>query len=163
MKTLLPVYLGAPLLVIVVQIYLLWFLVFSALRQIKLLPRTYSAADNPELFFGGTLLAGTFLIASGSFSSLFQAARFFIDSPSFLQKDMLLFFGQSFLVVTAAVLLYVGLQVMHLQIVWRKEGRVLTMPVSVLLSMLAGGLALALWFVVKEVMDGMTPRIISLQ
>ena len=163
MKNTLPFHLLSPLLLMLMQAYLVGLIGLASLRGMKLLKRPFSATDNPEILLAGTILAGLFLVASGDFYGVWQAARFFADRPGFFPKELLAFWLQALLVLLPVTLLYIGLQVVHLQVVWRREERVLTMPVSVLLAAAAVGLALVLWMTVKEMIDSIAPRIIQFE
>lgn len=161
MTNTLPFHLLPALLLMLAQIYFFLLIGIAALRGMKLMKQPLSATDNPELLLSGTILAGLFLIASGDFYGLWQAARFFVDRPVFFPKELLVFWLRSLLLLLPAVLLYIGLQLVHLKAIAFWGERVLTNPVSVLLSVAAAGLALVMWMAVKEVVDGMAPRIMQ--
>lgn len=163
MKTLFPPYIVLPSLLLVVQTYLLICITLPLLRRIKLLKKPYAGMDYAETLLATILLLGVLFISSADATGLFQAARTYDNPQELIEKTTLQFFARSFLVILLMSTLFIGLNYLNMRLWFRDYYKSPGLPLSMLLSAIAVALALTGWFTCKEVIDGITPKLINLQ
>lgn len=163
MKTLFPLHTVFTFWLLIMQTYLLVYIVLLALRGMKLLKRPYSGMDYAELLPASVILLSTLLISSADASGILQAAKFYSDKYSLMKEPFILFFARSFMVVLFFNLLFIVLNFLNIRFWFRDNYNAASIPVSLLLCAISLGFAIVCWFTCREVVDNMTPRLIDFQ
>ena len=161
MIKLFPAYIGVSFAELVIQTYLLVYATLLMLRRMKLLRRPYSGMDYPEALLAGILLAGVLLISAADGPGVFQATRSYSEQRSSMGMSSFLFFARAFLVVLFFSLLFVILNYINIRLLFRRDLQVANWPVSILLCAIAIGIMIVCWFACREVVDGLTPKLVN--
>lgn len=163
MKTLLPLHITFTFWLLILQTYLLAYITILILRAMKLLKRPYSGMDYAESLPLVVVILGSLLISSADINGLFQAAKFYNYQQGLLEKSFFLFFARSFVMVLFFNLLFIATSFLNIRLLFPGHYKAPSMPVSLLLCALSIGIALVCWLTCREIIDNITPRLISFQ
>lgn len=163
MNTLFPLYIGLVSLLLIVQTFLLIYITFLFLRQMKILKQPYGGMEYSESLLAATILGGVLLISSADISGITQATKSYGEDQALFGARLLSFSGRSFLVVLLLAVLFIVSNIISIRILCRGDYQLLTLPVSMLLCAINLGFVLIFWSIGREIIDSITPRIINFQ
>lgn len=153
---------GFPVLLLVVQIFLICFACRTALRGMGILRKPYNGMDYGLMLYAASLMLGMLVIAASNAENLFQSARVYMDSSGNPFQQTILQFTKLFFIVLITGLLFLSINYANFKLIAGGNKEEPGMPVSILLSSIALGSTVLFWIITKELTNLLTPKILGI-
>jgi len=154
-----------PILLIVIQGFVLLFGAITILKRLKFLKTPYAGMEYSQLLVGAAFILGVFLISTGSTASVFQSFKTFQNANGSVLTNTFSKFSQFFVVVVVFEVLFflVGLLSVKLFAGFGKSNQVEAgnMPLSILVAIVLVGFSIVFQFCTGEMVDYITPKYIN--
>jgi len=154
-----------PIVLIILQCFVLLFGSITILKRLKFLKTPYAGMEYSQLLVGAAFIFGVFLISTGSTASIFQSFKTFQNGSEGVFTNTFSKFSQFFVVVVVFEVLFflVGIVSVRLFAGFGKANQVNegNMPVSILVAVVLIGFSIVFQFCTGEIVDYITPKYIN--
>lgn len=155
-----------PIVICLVQLFVIIFLVVIILRKFKILRLPFAGVEYGEAIFVSSIILASFLIAISDIGAIFQAYKSLENRGDQLLKPLLVKAGQ-FSVVVLFFILLLGLVVYLFYVLFRKLNKASEKPINeniplcILLAVVTIAFGLAFQVMVKENIEALIPRYLN--
>lgn len=166
MKELLSFDILLPVVITLIQVFLLLFICLSVLRKIKIIKMPYAGMEYSQAIFAGTILFAVLFLSTAGIPSIFQSFKTYQNQEIQLLRPIFSKSGQVLLVILffqilLGALIYLASKVLFgmgkgLQEI--EEGNI---PFSIFISVMVLGFSIVLQFMAKEMMEYITPHFLD--
>ena len=154
-----------PLVWILLQSYLILFIIIFFLRRFRILKTPVSGMEYSQVAAAMGLLLGGIFISTGDISSIFQSAKILQNGTGNVFQNMLSKYSEYFLMLIAVMSAYLTLGILNNRIFFRetkKDGSdESNLPLGVLVAAINLGLSVVCWFCFKELAETFTPVFVN--
>jgi hypothetical protein len=166
MNTILRFEMLIPILLLVMQSFVLLFIGLFILRRLKLLKLPYAGMEYSQLIVTASILFGVFFISTADTGGLFQTFKTFQNANSKVFSNTFYKFSQFFLVVFFFEILFglISFFIIKLLLGFKgtlKEIEEGNIPASVLMGVIIICFAIILQHSGREVIDYITPKYLN--
>jgi len=155
-----------PIVISVMQLFVVIFLVVVLLRKLKILRLPFAGVEYGEAIFVSSIVLASSLIAIADIGAVFQAYKNLDNRGEPLLKPLLVKSGQFSIVVLFFILL-LGLVVYLFYVLFRKLNKSSEKPVNenipfcILLAVVAIAFGLTFQAMTKEIIEPLIPRYLN--
>lgn len=155
-----------PIVISLVQLFIIIFLVLMLLRKLKILRLPFGGVEYGEAIFVSSIILASFLIAIADIDAIFQAYKNLDNRGEELLKPLLVKAGQFSIVVLFFILL-LGLVVYLFYLLFGKLNKTSEKPINeniplcILLAVVTIAFGLAFHAMVKDIIELLIPRYLN--
>jgi hypothetical protein len=154
-----------PILLIILQEFVLLFGSITVLKRLKFLKTPYAGMEYSQLLIGAAFILGVFLISTGSTAGVFQSFKSFQNGSEGVLANTFSKFSQFFMIVLLFEVLFflVGILSIKLFAGFGKSNQVEqgNIPTSVLVAIILIGFSIVFQLCTGEIVDYITPKYIN--
>lgn len=154
-----------PVFLLLIQTYVLMFSTIFILRKMSVLLTPISDNETSQVILSASIVFAVFYISSANFEPLLQAYKIFKIQPGDLYSLTFYRFGQYFLDVVGAVVIFLVLTFLNLKLLLGAKNSLLAIksgdiPISILFSSIVISFGVLTRFITSEIINYLTPKVV---
>ena len=152
-----------PVMLLIVQTYLLLMACIVVMKRTHMMPKTLDEMEISQVITASAILFGVFYISSGDFNPYLQSYKITVDQAEVTWQQTIGKFGRYFLHVAGAEIVFAMLAFLNIRLLTgikkiNREVATGNMQVSIIASVILISFAILTRFVLVEILDYITPR-----